>query len=281
MDERRYDVVAGGHRLEVIERGLRPAYGPTLVFLHEGLGSAAQWRDVPERVHQVTVRVDRLLGRDLLQDDRRHERFEDRVRHGHAYASDLAMEAGEKRMDGEKPRFVVLVAAERWSLRDGPIRAGAPRAHIDKPEVMLDVHRRGAFGRSRGAPDGVAFVAQPWTRPERRKRQRQVEGMARLKPRLGIRDHAKRLVSERHRKGERAAQAGPRLHGQIAFMHARDLSRQPQPESRALHVLSRVDAAESREETGLVLCRYPDALVVHRDQGFAVVAPHVDRDVRA
>ena len=69
-------------------------------------------------------------------------------------------------------------------------------------------------------------------------------------------------MSERHRKGERAAASGPRFHGEVAFVHARDLSREPQPESGALHVLSRVDAAESREQACLVLFRYADALVV-------------------
>jgi pimeloyl-ACP methyl ester carboxylesterase len=54
MNERRYSVTAGGHRLEVIERGVRPAYGPSMVFLHEGLGSAEQWRDVPDRLVEKT-----------------------------------------------------------------------------------------------------------------------------------------------------------------------------------------------------------------------------------
>jgi len=37
-------------RLEVLWHGPPPDQAPTLVFLHEGLGSAAQWRDFPERV---------------------------------------------------------------------------------------------------------------------------------------------------------------------------------------------------------------------------------------
>ena len=42
---------AAGHALEYawIDGG-----GPTLVFLHEGLGSIAQWRDFPQRVAQTT-----------------------------------------------------------------------------------------------------------------------------------------------------------------------------------------------------------------------------------
>jgi len=33
-----------------------PDAGPTLVLLHEGLGSVAQWRDVPDRLHALTGR---------------------------------------------------------------------------------------------------------------------------------------------------------------------------------------------------------------------------------
>lgn len=46
------DVVAGGHRLEVVRIG--PASGPTLVLLHEGLGCARGWRDYPERLQEAT-----------------------------------------------------------------------------------------------------------------------------------------------------------------------------------------------------------------------------------
>jgi pimeloyl-ACP methyl ester carboxylesterase len=39
-----------GARLEWRWCGPRPGLAPTLVFLHEGLGSTAQWRDFPERL---------------------------------------------------------------------------------------------------------------------------------------------------------------------------------------------------------------------------------------
>jgi len=44
------DLMAGGHRLRVRRLRLReePAGTPTLVFLHEGLGSIRQWRDFPQ-----------------------------------------------------------------------------------------------------------------------------------------------------------------------------------------------------------------------------------------
>jgi pimeloyl-ACP methyl ester carboxylesterase len=41
---------AGGHRLEYYWLGPPPEAAPTLVFLHEGLGCAAMWRDFPERL---------------------------------------------------------------------------------------------------------------------------------------------------------------------------------------------------------------------------------------
>jgi pimeloyl-ACP methyl ester carboxylesterase len=60
MAERRRLVDVDGARLEVFERdGEAAAVGagtdvPTLVFLHEGLGSAAQWRDFPARLGERT-----------------------------------------------------------------------------------------------------------------------------------------------------------------------------------------------------------------------------------
>ena len=45
---------AGGYRLECLRYGPRPDQAPTLVFLHEGLGSAAMWRDFPEKLAAAT-----------------------------------------------------------------------------------------------------------------------------------------------------------------------------------------------------------------------------------
>jgi pimeloyl-ACP methyl ester carboxylesterase len=49
-------VQAGGHRLEYrwIEAGTGST-GPTLVFLHEGLGSASLWKAFPDRVVEATA----------------------------------------------------------------------------------------------------------------------------------------------------------------------------------------------------------------------------------
>jgi pimeloyl-ACP methyl ester carboxylesterase len=44
---------AGGHRLE-IERSAGRDLVPTLIFLHEGLGSVAQWRDFPRQLAAAT-----------------------------------------------------------------------------------------------------------------------------------------------------------------------------------------------------------------------------------
>ena len=43
-----------GRRIEYERIGIAPAARPTLVFLHEGLGSVAMWRDFPGRVAQAT-----------------------------------------------------------------------------------------------------------------------------------------------------------------------------------------------------------------------------------
>jgi pimeloyl-ACP methyl ester carboxylesterase len=45
---------AGGHRLEAVWHGAAPDAAPTLVFLHEGLGSVSTWRDVPEELARRT-----------------------------------------------------------------------------------------------------------------------------------------------------------------------------------------------------------------------------------
>ncbi len=47
-------VHAGGHRLEVATIA-GDAQRPTLVFLHEGLGSVSMWRDFPARVAEATA----------------------------------------------------------------------------------------------------------------------------------------------------------------------------------------------------------------------------------
>ncbi|MFL5539022.1 MAG: alpha/beta fold hydrolase [Longimicrobiaceae bacterium] len=47
-------VVAGGRRLEYRWLGPRGDEAPTLVFLHEGLGSASLWRDFPDRLAAAT-----------------------------------------------------------------------------------------------------------------------------------------------------------------------------------------------------------------------------------
>jgi pimeloyl-ACP methyl ester carboxylesterase len=46
-------VTAGGHRLEFARIGGNPSR-PTLIFLHEGLGSLALWKDFPARLAQAT-----------------------------------------------------------------------------------------------------------------------------------------------------------------------------------------------------------------------------------
>lgn len=47
-------VTCAGHALEYEWLGTAEAGRPTLVFLHEGLGSIRQWRDFPQRLAQAT-----------------------------------------------------------------------------------------------------------------------------------------------------------------------------------------------------------------------------------
>ena len=44
------DIKAGGKRLRAVSYGPVPKNAVTAIFLHEGLGSIAQWRDFPDRI---------------------------------------------------------------------------------------------------------------------------------------------------------------------------------------------------------------------------------------
>lgn len=54
MDEGNPRLDADGVQLEYVWSGPPPDRSPTLVFLHEGLGCAALWKDFPERVAEAT-----------------------------------------------------------------------------------------------------------------------------------------------------------------------------------------------------------------------------------
>jgi pimeloyl-ACP methyl ester carboxylesterase len=47
-------LLVAGHRLEAVRLGPPPDLAPTLVFLHEGLGSVSAWRDFPQRLVDAT-----------------------------------------------------------------------------------------------------------------------------------------------------------------------------------------------------------------------------------
>jgi pimeloyl-ACP methyl ester carboxylesterase len=47
-------IPVGGHLLECLRLGPPPDLAPTLVFLHEGLGCAAMWRDFPRQLADMT-----------------------------------------------------------------------------------------------------------------------------------------------------------------------------------------------------------------------------------
>ena len=54
MTEQNEYMIVGGQRLEVAWHGVSSEEAPTLVFLHEGLGCAALWRDFPEKLAAAT-----------------------------------------------------------------------------------------------------------------------------------------------------------------------------------------------------------------------------------
>jgi hypothetical protein len=47
-------VIVRGHQLEYRRYAGRVPAAPTIVMLHEGLGSVSMWRDFPRRVSDVT-----------------------------------------------------------------------------------------------------------------------------------------------------------------------------------------------------------------------------------
>ena len=54
MNSDRAYLTVGGRRLEILRHGPPPEQAPTLVFLHEGLGCVAMWRDFPAKLAQAT-----------------------------------------------------------------------------------------------------------------------------------------------------------------------------------------------------------------------------------
>jgi pimeloyl-ACP methyl ester carboxylesterase len=48
------DVLVAGHRLEVLIHPPPDPGRPSIVFLHEGLGSARQWKEFPARLSALS-----------------------------------------------------------------------------------------------------------------------------------------------------------------------------------------------------------------------------------
>src|SRR5260370_7030594 len=90
-----------------------------------------------------------------------------------------------------------------------------------------------------------------------------------------------RLLADGHREGEIASGARPRIDGEVAFMHAGDLARQPEAESRALDMGRRLDPAKPGEKCLLVLLRDAGSLAPHRTNAPFVLPPPSDPHTRA
>ncbi|MBU3917609.1 alpha/beta hydrolase [bacterium] len=54
MESENRNLIVNGNRLEVVWHGPSPEEAPTIVFLHEGLGCVAMWRDFPARLAAAT-----------------------------------------------------------------------------------------------------------------------------------------------------------------------------------------------------------------------------------
>lgn len=79
-------VKVNGKTLEFACFGPAPADAPTIILLHEGLGSVAQWKDFPQRVAEATghgVFVYSRAGHGASDSERRPRTLDHSARHAH------------------------------------------------------------------------------------------------------------------------------------------------------------------------------------------------------
>jgi len=163
-------VVAGGHRLEFTALTGTRAGLPTLVFLHEGLGSISLWRDFPDRLAAATGapaviysrngygKSDRLIGdRDVdymhvealeaLPDLRRQLGLNEVVLVGHSDGASIALiHAG----DGRWPVRGLILEAPHVFVEDITVTSIAAAKRMFETS---DMGRR--LGRHHGDPDAT------------------------------------------------------------------------------------------------------------------------------
>jgi pimeloyl-ACP methyl ester carboxylesterase len=174
-------IAAGGHRLEIRRIAGEPNL-PTLVFLHEGLGSVALWKDFPDRLAAATGapavvysrhgygKSDRLSGKravdymhiealETLPELRRALRLDDVVLVGHSDGASIAL---------------IHAGAGRWPVRG--LILEAPHVFVEDITVASIADAKRTFettdlgkrlARYHDDPDGAFWGWNKiWLRPD-------------------------------------------------------------------------------------------------------------------
>jgi pimeloyl-ACP methyl ester carboxylesterase len=177
-------LVVNGRRLEVAWHGPRPDAAPTLVFLHEGLGSVSMWRDFPKRVAEST-------GCGALVYSRAGYGKSDPVElpRPRSYLHDEAFHSLGALLDAAHVRDAILVGHSDGAsiaiiyaggVRDVRLRGlvvMAPHVHardvdfdsiVSATETLTDPEKRHRLERHHGANAEVAFRGwqETWLRAE-------------------------------------------------------------------------------------------------------------------
>ena len=171
-----------GTRLEA-RRPDRRRGAPTLVFLHEGLGSVSRWRDFPARRRGHRPRRARLQPPRLRQSDpvRAPWPLDLHARRGAARAADLLDAGGDRR---RRPRRSLRRRVDRAGVRRRDRRSAsrvvpmAPHVFVEDVSVRASPHARRGVPTHR--PAGEA-------RRDHARRRRHLPGLGRRVARPGFR----------------------------------------------------------------------------------------------
>jgi pimeloyl-ACP methyl ester carboxylesterase len=177
-------LAVNGRRLEVAWHGPRPDAAPTLVFLHEGLGSVSMWRDFPKRVAEAT-------GCGALAYSRAGYGKSDPIElpRPRSYLHDEAFHSLGALLDAAQVREAILVGHSDGAsvaiiyaggVRDPRVRGlvlMAPHVHArdvdfasiaSATETLSDPEKRRRLERHHGSNAEIAFRGwqETWLRPE-------------------------------------------------------------------------------------------------------------------
>jgi pimeloyl-ACP methyl ester carboxylesterase len=176
-------LVADGRRLEHAWHGPPPESAPTLIFLHEGLGSVSMWRDFPESVAREAAMGALVYSRagygrsDPIELPRPKSYLHDEAR----VLGSVLDAAGVREAvlvghsDGASIALIYVATADDPRVRGAVVMA--PHVHArdvnydeiaDARETLRDPARRAKLERHHGANTDVAFRGwnEAWLDPD-------------------------------------------------------------------------------------------------------------------